>query len=228
MLAQTLELTQYQPAHEGAPLPRQAAVLIGLLVLLAFGLEIIWRLAQHLGVIAHEGAHVVAGWGVGRRVQGIKLNGDGTGGTITVGPERGMGRIITSFAGYLGPSIFGLAAAILIAQDQIQVVLWLAVVFLAIMLLLVRNFFGGISVIVNGGLIFLVLRYGDAEVQTIAAYVLSWFMLFSGVRMVLKHNVNAGDADTLRRITRVPRFMWAALWLVITVLALWVGSRILI
>ena len=77
-------------------------------------------------------------------------------------------------------------------------VLWLAVIFLTIILLLVRNSFGVISVILNGGLIFLVLRYGNAELQTITAYALSWFMLFSGVRWVLMHNTGASDAHNLR------------------------------
>ena len=65
----------------------------------------------------------------------------------------------------------------------------------------------------------LVLHYGSTELQTYAAYALSWFMLLSGVRFALTLRSNAGDADTLRGLTRVPGFVWAALWLVITVTA---------
>ncbi len=53
-------------------------------------------------------------------------------------------------------------------------------------------------------------------------------MLFSGVRWVLKHNIGAGDADDLRDVTHIPRFVWFVLWLVATVTALWVGGHLLI
>jgi Peptidase M50B-like len=70
--------------------------------------------------------------------------------------------------------------------------------------------------------------YGSVKPQTIAAYALSWFLLFSGVRFVLMHRSGAVDAGILRDITHLPRIAWAALWLVITVIALWVGGRLLI
>jgi Peptidase M50B-like len=53
------------------------------------------------------------------------------------------------------------------------------------MLLWVRNRFGVVSVLVNGGLLVLVVGYGSVKLQTIAAYALSWFLLLAGVRMVL-------------------------------------------
>jgi hypothetical protein len=44
------------------------------------------------------------------------------------------------------------------------------------MLLLVRNSFGVFSVLVSGSLIVLILWHGSLELQTIAAYALSWFL----------------------------------------------------
>jgi Peptidase M50B-like len=66
--------------------------------------------------------------------------------------------------------------------------------------------------------------YGSVKLQTIAAYALSWFLLLSGVRFVLMHRSGAVDAGILRGVTHVPRIVWAALWLVITVIALWAGG----
>jgi Peptidase M50B-like len=96
------------------------------------------------------------------------------------------------------------------------------------MLILVRNFFGVISVVLNGALVFLVLRYGKPEVQAVAACALSWFLLFSGVRWLLMHGTGAQDAINLTRATRIPRFVWFVFWLAITVAALWVGGHLLI
>ena len=184
MIALPLELVQQQPGTGSVPLPQLVAGPTGLLVFIAFLIDGVWRFARHISVMAHEGAHVAAGWSVGRRVSGVKLNRDATGVTTTRG-SGGFGSVIFSFAGYLGPSLFGLATACLIALDQITLALGLALFCLAIMLILIRNFFGVISVAVSGVLVFLVLRYGSPEVQAVAACALSWFLLFSGVRWVL-------------------------------------------
>jgi hypothetical protein len=227
VIALPLELVQQQPGTGSVPLPQLVAGPTGLLVFIAFLIDGVWRLARHLSVMAHEGAHVAAGWSVGHRVSGVKLNRDATGATATLGPG-GFGPVIIGFAGYLGPSLFGLATACLIALDQITLALGLALFCLAIMLILIRNFFGVISVAVSGVLVFLVLRYGSPEVQAVAACALSWFLLFSGVRWVLMHGTGAQDAINLTQRTRIPRFIWVTFWLAITVAALWFGGHLLI
>jgi peptidase M50B-like protein len=227
VIALPLELVQHQPGTGSVPLPQQVAVPTGLVVLVAFLIDGVWRFARHISVIAHEGAHVAAGWSVGGRVSGVTLNRDATGGTATRG-SGGFGSVIIGFAGYLGPSLFGFATACLIALDQITLALGLALFCLAIMLILIRNFFGVISVAVSGLLVFLVLRYGSPEVQAVAACALSWFLLFSGVRLVLSHGTGARDATILTQSTHIPRFIWVTFWLAITVAALWVGGYLLV
>jgi hypothetical protein len=222
-----LELVQHQPGTGPVPLPQMVAGPTGLVVFIAFLIDGVWRLVRHFSVIAHEGSHVAAGWSVGHRVSGVTLNRDATGATTTRGPG-GFGQVIIGFAGYLGPSLFGLATACLIALDQITTALWLALVCLAILLILIRNFFGVISVGISGVLIFLVLRYGGPEVQAVAACALSWFLLFSGVRWVLIDGTGAQDAINLAQRTRIPRFIWATFWLAITVAALWIGGHLLL
>jgi hypothetical protein len=228
VLALSLELTRHQLGHDPASSPTPIGGPIGILVLLAFASEGIWRLARHISVIAHEGAHVVTEWSMGRKNVRVKLNSNATGVTSSDGPSTGMGMIITGFVGYLGPSIFGLCAAVLLAHHQLDAVLVVVGVSLFIMLFWVRNYFGLASVLINGGILVLAVGYGSVKLQTIAAYALSWFLLLSGVRFVLMHRSGAIDAGILRRITHVPRILWAALWLVITVIALWAGGRLLI
>ncbi len=227
MLTLSLELAQQRSGTGPVPLPRLVAEPTGLLVLIAFLIEGIWRLARHISVIAHEGAHVVAGRSVGHRITSVKLYRNATGETITRGPDRSR-PVIILFAGYLGPSLFGLAAACLIALDQITIALVLALACLAIMLSRIRNFFGVISVVLNGALVFLVLRYGTPAAKTVAACILSWFLLFSGVRWVLMHGTGAQDAINLAKATRIPKLIWVIFWLAITVAALWAGGHLLV
>src|SRR5438045_6939682 len=103
MLALPLELVQHRPRTGPVSLPQLVAGPTGLLVFIAFLIDGIWRLARHISVIAHEGAHVVAGWSMGHRVTSVKLNRDATGKTATRGPD-GFRPVIIGFAGYLGPS----------------------------------------------------------------------------------------------------------------------------
>jgi len=228
MLALSLELAQHQfeqsPALSSVPIGKP----IGILVLLGFAAEGIWRLARHIGVIAHEGAHALAGWSMGHKIVRVELKSDGSGETVIGGPMSSLGVVITSFAGYMGPSLFGLGAAALLAHHQVEAVLIMAGIALFLMLLLVRNSFGCISVLLNGGVIFLVLRYGNVEIETIAAYALSWFLLLSGVRFVLMPGSWLGDSETLSKTTHIPRVVWIALWLAGALLALWVGGHLLV
>lgn len=220
MLAASLESMQNQVAHDLAPLLGPVVLPIVVIVLIVFAVK-------HIGVIAHEGAHAITGRSVGREVRSVKLNSDATGETFTLGPEKGLRRVITSFAGYLGPSLFGLGAAGLIALGYSRVVLGLALLFLIIIIFQVRNLFGVVSVLANGALLVLVIRYGSAKLQDGAAYCLTWLLLLSGVGHVLTDGSKAGDAVTLRKITHIPRIVWFTLWLVITVAALVAGARML-
>jgi hypothetical protein len=76
---------------------------------------------------------------MGRKVLSVKLNSDATGETATLGPGKGLGLMITAFAGYLGPSLLGLGAAALIALGYAGAVLGLFLLFLVLMLFIIRN-----------------------------------------------------------------------------------------
>ena len=90
-----LELVQHQSGTGSVPLAQQVAVPTGLLVFIAFLIDGVWGFARHISVIAHEGAHVAAGWSVGRRVSGVELNRDATGVTTTRG-SAALGRSLSA------------------------------------------------------------------------------------------------------------------------------------
>lgn len=220
VLALSPELVRHQLGPGLVAAPRSIVMFIGVIALVVFAVK-------YFGVIAHESAHAMAGRSMGRKVLGVKLNSDATGETATLGPEKGLGLIITAFAGYLGPSLLGLGTAALIALGYAGAVLGLTLLFLTLMLFVIRNFFGVISVLLNGVLLVLLMGYGSAKMQDIATHGLSWLLLLSGVGHVLMHGSNAADAAILRKITHIPRVVWSTLWLVMTLAALAAGARLL-
>jgi Peptidase M50B-like len=209
------------------PLSAPAAVLAGLTALVLVSVQELWRIVRHVNVIAHESAHAVVGSSFGRQVSSMKVNRDGTGAT-GLSPGSGPGFVIAGIVGYLGPSAFGLGAAKLISVGHSVAVLWLAMVALALVLVVLRTPFGFAAVIGTGFLIFLVARYATLGGQIFVAYVIAWLLLESGVRVVVEHGRGAEDARYLASTTRIPRLIWAGLWLTGAVFALAIGGSLLV
>ena len=211
------------------PLPGFQAAFIGLAVLAVVIAQFLWPFAEHVNVMAHEGAHAMTASMLGFPVLGIRLNPDATGETSYLAPASGLRRAVTSFVGYLGPSAFGLGAAKLISLGHIIAVLWLSVVFLVLLLLnLAPPSFGFISVPVAIAALCVVIRYGSAGLDVVMAYGVTWLLLLSGVRVAVQDGASAGDAATLRTITHLPRLLWALVWLAGTLEAVLIGGRILL
>ena len=212
-----------------APLPGPGAALIGLAALAVVMVQILSPLAEHLNVMAHEGTHAITGSIVGFGVKGIEINPIAEGGTSYHRPTLGPRRVLTSFVEYLGPSVFGLAAAKLITLGHIIAVLWVAVIFLVLLLLqLTPPSFGFVTVPAAIAVLYVLIRYAPAGLQVVMAYAMTWLLLLSGARVALQHGANAGDADTLNGITHLPRQLWALLWLAGTLGAVYIGVRILV
>jgi len=85
--------------------------------------------------------------------------------------------------------------------------------------------------LMGGALLYLVVRYGTAEVETAFAYGVAWFLLISGIRLALRaagRPKDVKDAEILAGMTFLFRWVWCLLWLAGTIAALAVGGRILI
>ena len=97
------------------PVRRTARGLVLVAALVAVAVEPPWRVLR-LGVtLVHELGHAGVGVLSGRRFTGFVLRGDMSGSAVTVGPARGLGRVLTTWAGYPAPAVVG------------ALVVWLAV-----------------------------------------------------------------------------------------------------
>ena len=208
------------------PLPGPEIVLIGLITSVVVIAQATWPLVQHFEVMAHEGTHAVVGSLLGRTVEWIRLDDKAEGGTRLI-PDTGPGFLVAAFAGYLGPSAFGLLAARMIEFGHIIAVLWVTMLFLALLLIRLKPSFGRFTVPLAGILIVLVFKHTSQTAEIRAAYAITWFLLLSAVRIVWYRATvtGAGDAGILKDGTSVPKVAWFVLWLCGTLTALVIGAH---
>jgi hypothetical protein len=185
--------------------------------------------------ITHEGAHGVAALLVGRRLQGIRLHSDTSGLTVSSGRPAGPGMVLTLAAGYLGPAVVGVVAALLLGAGLALGLLWSYVVLLTLMLLQIRNFYGLLVVLGAVAALAAVSWYLAAPTQSAIAYLITWVLLLAAPKPVLelasqRRRGRAGhsDADQLARLTGIPGAAWTAFFLVANLMGLLVGAVLLL
>jgi peptidase M50B-like protein len=217
------------------PDPPALLVLVTALIALAVvSVRPLWRVARNAITIAHEGGHALMALLTGRRLRGIRLEFDTSGLTLSAGRPTGPGMILTLLAGYIAPSLIGLAGAWILGGNRITLLLWLAVVLLLLMLINIRNAFGALSVIITGAIVVAVSWYAPPQVQATFAYAGVWFLLIGGVRPVgelqklrSRGRMRDSDADQLARLTHVPALFWVFLFGLVSVAVLAVGTFML-
>ena len=70
---------------------------------------------------------------------------------------------------------------------------------LGLLLIMLKPSFGYVTVPLAGFVIFLVLKHMSQTAEIVAAYAVTWFLLLSGVRIVVQRGVNARDAGLSQR-----------------------------
>ncbi|KUH40167.1 MULTISPECIES: M50 family metallopeptidase [Streptomyces] len=192
----------------------------------------VWRLSRNAVTIAHEGGHGLVALLTGRRLEGIRLHSDTSGLTVSRGRPTGLGMILTAAAGYTAPSLLGLGGAWLLAAHRITLLLWVATALLIAMLLMVRNAYGALTVLLTGGTFLLVSWLTEPQVQAAFAYSVVWFLLLGGVRPVFELQAKRrrgeawdSDADQLARLTHAPAALWLFLFHSVALCSLIGGGR---
>ncbi len=194
----------------------------------------LWRVARNAITIAHEGGHALAAVLTGRRLRGIRLHSDTSGLTLSAGRPSGPGMVFTLLAGYVAPSLVGLAGAWLLGGNRITLLLWVAVALLLLMLIMIRNVFGVVSLVVTTAVVLGVSWYATPQVQAAFAYLGVWFLLIGGVRPVgelqslrRRGRLPDSDADQLAGVTHVPALLWVGVFGLVNLGALVVGTFLL-
>ncbi len=187
----------------------------------------VWLVARNVVTIAHEGGHALVALLAGRRLSGVQLHSDTSGVTVSRGKPRGPGMVATTLAGYVTPSLLGLGFAALLTAGRVTALLWTTIVLLAAMLIMVRNAYGVLSIVVTGLVVFLISRFTPIAVQAGFAYFFTWFLLFAGIKPIWELQVKRSrrrspdsDADQLARLTGVPGLLWVFVFGLVALAAL--------
>ncbi len=222
--------------------PHHPAVLAtAALALLTVASRPIWRVSRTVVTIAHEGGHALAALAARRRLAGIRLHSDTSGVTVSAGPPRGPGVVLTVLAGYPTPSVLGLGGAALVAAGHTRPTLWIAAALLVATLAAIRNPYGALAVVLTGALVVAVSWYLPPTAQAAFAGGLAWFLLFGGLRAANElrtarrrsrrwSNVGrpSSDADQLAQLTGVPAGVWISVFVLTSLTALGLGGWLLL
>lgn len=222
----------------GTRQPEPEPVVVGVIAVLGLLLVLYrrtWPVTRLLVTITHEGAHAVAALLVGRRLHGIQLRSDTSGVTLSHGRPRGPGMVAMLAAGYLGPAVTGLGAALLLAAGRSVALLWLMVVLLGVMLLLIRNAYGVLVLLVAGAGVAAISWYLSPGWQSAVAYLICWVLLIAApkpvaelIRLQRRGRAGGSDVDQLARLTPIPGGVWSAAFLLFNLVGLGVGAGVLL
>ncbi|WP_238428988.1 M50 family metallopeptidase [Frankia nepalensis] len=218
-----------QPAPAG-----EVLAAAGLLALLTVVSARTWPVARHVVTIVHEAGHALVALCAGRRLAGIRLHSDTSGVTVSSGRPTGPGVVCTVAAGYPAPALLGLAAASLLSTGRTALLLQLFVVLLVGVLVVIRNGFGLLSVVVSIVVVLAVSMFAPAVLRGgFAAYV-TWFLLIGGVRPVYevsrfrrRGRGGGSDPDQLAHLTGLPASAWVGVFGLVSVACLAGGTALL-
>jgi Peptidase M50B-like len=218
-------------AGTGHPPSRVLVLATALVALVAVASSRLWPVTRTVVTMAHEGGHALVALLAGRRVDGVRVMRSTAGMTVSEGHAAGIGIVLTAAAGYLAPPLLGLGAAALLSSGHLAGMLLLSLALLAALAVAMRNAFGIAAVVVTGAAIAAVLWRGSALGENVLGYLLTWFLLFGGVRPVLelqrtrrRQRGRGTDADQLALLTGVPAGLWVLLFGLAALAALAVGA----
>jgi hypothetical protein len=190
-----------------------------------------WRLARNVVTIVHEAGHALVAVLAGRRLQGIQLHSDTSGVTVSRGKPSGPGMALTALAGYSAPGLLGLGFAALLAAGRITALLAIAALLLLGVLVMVRNAYGVLSVVLTAAGLAVIALVASPQVQAWLVYLITWFLLLGAIRPVIELQskrrrgaARDSDVDQLARLTGVPAALWVLILVVVALTCLVVGG----
>lgn len=171
----------------------------------------LWRVVRPAITIAHELGHAGVGVLVGRRFTGFVVRGDMSGHAVTVGPARGVGRILTLWAGYPAPGLLGAGLIDLALQGWAGAALLIALMALLVSLVFARSVHTLLVVLVAVVVLGVTWWWGTPTVVaalTLGAGALLLLGAWRHLGGVMGSRRRGEDPAQLASLTGVPAALW--------------------
>lgn len=221
------ELSERLLAVQPVPTPTTVA---GLGVVALFCVILGWPITRMVVTIAHEAGHALVALVTGRRLTGIRLHSDTSGLTVSRGRPRGPGMVATLLAGYPAPALLGICAALVLASGRAVLLLAALVVVLAGMLVMIRNLFGLLVLVIGIAAVAAATWFLAPVHQSWIAYLITWILVLAAPRPVLemaRQRSRSSDSAQLARLTHLPAAFWSVLFGAVTIGCSLIGVGVL-
>lgn len=187
------------------------SILAILAALVAVVVPFLWRYARLAVTIVHELGHAVVGMLAGRRFTGFVVNGDMSGHAVTVGRSRGLGRVLSAWAGYPAPAIVGAVLVQIAFGGWAGAALAVALVVLVLSLVFVRSVHTLVAVLVSAAIVGGIWWWGGPVLSAALALGAGLFLLLGAWRhlgAVVTRGRGKDDPAQLAALTRIPSWVW--------------------
>ncbi len=216
-----------------APVPEAGWwVLLALAVaLVVVALAPLWRLARPAVTIVHELGHAIIGMLCGRRFTGFVVSADMSGHAVTVGPRRGAGRIISTWAGYPAPAVLGAVLIQIALQGWSRTALFAALVILLLSLVFTRSAHTLLVVLASIVGIGAVWWWGSPGVSALLTLAAGVFLLLGAWRhlgAVMRGGGRSDDPGQLAQLTPLPAWTWNLGYVVVLAACTWWAGTALV
>lgn len=206
--------------------PELTTALVAALIVVA--VPPIWQVLRLAVTLVHELGHALVGLAVRRRFTGFVLRGDMSGHAVTVGRPRGIGRVLSTWAGYPAPALVGAAMVWVAGRGWAAPVVTMALVLLLIALVRVRSLFTALIMVVALGATGALWWWREDAVQAQVLVGLGIVLVVGAwrhVAAVARTSDRASDPAVLAALTHVPGVVWTSSFALVCAGASWVVGK---
>jgi hypothetical protein len=205
--------------------PAVTVALVAALIVVA--VPAVWQVLRLAVTLVHELGHAIVGLAVGRRFTGFVLRGDMSGHAVTVGPSRGVGRVLSTWAGYPAPAVVGAALVWTAGRGWAAPAVTLVGAVLLVALVRVRSLLTAVVMLTALGATGALWWWRDDAVQA-QVLVASGIVLLVGawrhLGAVLRSRTGSSDPSVLASLTHVPRAVWNATFVLVCAAGSWLAA----
>ena len=222
--------TRIEPVHS-VTLTAPTVLTALVAALLVVGVPRVWLALRVVVTLVHELGHAVVGMAVGRRFTGFVLRGDMSGHAVTVGPSRGAGRAVTTWAGYPAPAVLGAAMVWAAGRGWSAPMVSAGLVVLVVALVRVRSALTAVVMLLVLAANAALWWWRDDALQATVLVALGVVLLVGAWRhlaAVAGSRDRSSDPAVMATLTQVPRGLWTASFALVCAAATVVAARVLL